>query len=168
MAGIAVPRLKDFYEDFCLKKTLDETDTLIKSYRSYYLIFNQISTDTGCSEVSPEMVDFVPSSYVDKTNLYTPDPTRESVYKLTVLPYGEGLEYDFQNWISLSWYTNADYRVFLAISVGSNTISNNYLKKYKRIYSNSEVKILGADVLISFPEIPSAKQFDANDENRWY
>ena len=166
IVGITIgPGLKKAYEDFRIRKTLDETNTLINGYRSYYLIFNQVSGDAPEGTIPANVVEFFPSSYVDK------EIEGENQYSLSVSPYGgKDFAYDFQNWMDLPWSTGTNGRVLLCIGDSAYTYKwlNYYLEKCKKLYPNSEVKLVDKDVVIGFPEIPMSGKFDSNDKNRWY
>jgi prepilin-type N-terminal cleavage/methylation domain-containing protein len=88
LTAIAVPGFKKATEDFRLNEFVCNFDSLIKAYRSYYLIFNEWPAD-GTENTIPagNILYFLPN-HLHKGNLLIYTPLRKS-----------GTSFDFENWI---------------------------------------------------------------------
>ena len=92
--GVIVgPSLKKAYDDFLMKKTLSDADTLMSSCRSYYLIYNEFPADTRGDYIIKDLATFVPSKFFKKIKMV--DTTSESyindVYQLIIKPFNNSI-----------------------------------------------------------------------------
>ena len=162
--GMAIgPGLKKTYQEFKINETLDITDILIKSLRSYYLIYNEFPKDGGCNNIPFSLSHFL-SSYLFKREII------DGLYfgLTNHLPYGDdNSRWDFQNWLTLPWSSGANGYIYLSIGSDISSWLQFYLGKCSDIYKTSEVRILGNDVIIGFPEFPQLGKLDSGVSNEY-
>lgn len=168
IGSVVGPGLKKAYEDFRVKKTLDETDMLISSYRSYYLVFNEFPIDNIAGREDWD---------IETVSIFMPLRTFKNGW-FSVKPYGienDNASYDFQNWIGLSTNLGQKGCIFFSLRGYSSDMDwlKFYLNRFSAIYKNSEVLISSGGwaeryVLIGYPEFPLGGNLDTKDENRYY
>lgn len=165
---VAVPNFKKAYQDFCKQKTLSDADTLLQSYRSYYLIRNEFSEDSAAGNIMEDVVCFLPFNFFKRRRETTKG------YSLSLTPfYDSKSSWDFNNWIT--WIGNKTTGcIYLSVhrnpfdSATKNTWLNFFKKHYplstpQPFYDNSEESIC-----LPFPEFPLKSKIDSVSKNRYY
>ena len=120
------PGLKKAYESFRIKQTVDEFVSLMKSCRSYYLIFNEFPEDTGKGELPKNLEYFTPSHFFKKT-LYS-----DKYYKLNIIPYG-GTGYDVEK--------DDDKNTLLTMYFKTSNDREKLKKELEKIFSPTDFKL---------------------------
>lgn len=161
VTAIALPSLKGIFEDFKFNQTIQEVDTIISSYRSYYLIMNEFPGDTTEAGYFPN----TKADWCLPRNFYTASP-----HKFSVKPY-KGNVFDFQQWTTA--YVSG-MRGFGAILLELNRISDAAaLEKYKTKFSNLYPKVslsirMNNYLGIIFPEITKDCESEAGGHRNRY
>lgn len=128
------PGLKKAYESFRIKQTVDEFVSLMKSCRSYYLIFNEFPEDTGKGELPKNLKYFTPSHFFNKT-LYS-----NKYYKLNIIPYG-GTGYDVENWLVKDDEPSAAKNTLLTMYFNTSNDREKLKKELEKIFSPTDFKL---------------------------
>jgi hypothetical protein len=91
LTAIAIPGFKKATEDFRLNEFACNFDSLIKSFRSYYLIFNEWLGDTNANNIPTGNIRYFLPHHLYKGNQFIYRPLRNS-----------GIAFDCENWIGNS------------------------------------------------------------------
>jgi prepilin-type N-terminal cleavage/methylation domain-containing protein len=157
LTAIAIPGFRKATEDFRLNEFACNFDSLIKAYRSYYLIFNEWPGDGGLNTVPAGRILYFLPNHLHKGNQLTYTPLRKS-----------GTSFDFENWINLKNSTVP------AIGLTARSLSNDFQSAWEKLQSLGDYKnhfynikdvslATNRDIFYRFPDIPLT-----NNENRYY
>ena len=178
---IITPGFKKVYQDFLLQKTLSDADTLLQSWRSYYLIYNEIPGDTNGDYVIKEVACFLPSNLFKKTETVgttSGESYTHSVYQLAVRPFNDStFRWDFDNWIT--WDdSHTPYAMCLSFNNTDKDVDNKHKKKmaflelfekrFPLVSPQPSLNSYWVAISIPFPEFPLRANLDTISPNRFY
>jgi hypothetical protein len=154
---IAVPGFKKTMQDLKLNEFACNFDSLIKAFRSYYLIFNEWPADGGDNVVPSGKIRYFLQHHLYSGNQFIYRPLRKS-----------GTAFDFENWIL------NDGRVMSTVGLTARGLGNNFQLGWGKLQLSGDhknhffnVKDLvltqNSDIFYRFPDIPQT-----NNENRYY
>ncbi|MDR0647630.1 MAG: prepilin-type N-terminal cleavage/methylation domain-containing protein, partial [Puniceicoccales bacterium] len=159
LAAIAIPGFRKATEDFRLNATLEDTVDILKSFRAYYLIFNEFPPDTGNSGVPARLRPFLPNRLINP-----------ATGKWNVVPLGKkAYSYDIDNWMTISSQKPHSIAISLC-GIMQNTTDRN--KCYNKFKSSMGARYIyfGGFMLCLLPECPGSTDPNNNTtwENRYY
>ena len=151
----AVPGIKKAYEDFKFRQTFDELNTIVSSFRAFYLIQGEFPEDSGNNYVKTYYAWCLPSNYYTRT-------LKNSEYQLNVKPY-KATSYDVDN-----WFGNPEKSFF--ISIYKHTEANGWFPRLQENYPFFVVyKTNGGSACLGFPEVVQIYVTDSTAfRNRYY
>ncbi|MDR1254795.1 MAG: type II secretion system GspH family protein [Puniceicoccales bacterium] len=158
LTAIAIPGFKKATEDFRLNEFACNYESLIKAYRSYYLIFNEWPADGGRNTIPAGNIRYFLPNHLYKGTQLTYTPFRKS-----------STAFDFENWIG-----QKDGRVMPTVGLTARDLGNNFQRGWERLQSFSDyrnhfynikdvVLTKNGDIFYRFLDIPQI-----NNENRYY
>ena len=158
VAGWAIPGLKRVYEDFKINETFDRMDTLLSSFKAYYLIMSEFPSDSKQDKIKIEYVWCVPSSYYDKTI------TNGTEYAFRIKPY-QASAFDIDNWF------NQDGRKQFYVSLFGDAKPRTWYNRFLARYPHLKVKMEYSDASTCvgfFPGLEDYATESADLRNRFY
>ncbi|MDR2769032.1 MAG: prepilin-type N-terminal cleavage/methylation domain-containing protein [Puniceicoccales bacterium] len=157
LSTIAIPGFKKATEDFRLNEFACNFDSLIKSFRSYYLIFNEWPADVSNNVIPSGNIRHFLQHHLYKGNNFIYKPLRKS-----------GAAFDFENW-ALN-----DGRVMATMGLTARELGTHFKLAWEKLQSLNDHKThlfnikdaslkKDIDIFYRFPDIPTT-----NNENRYY
>lgn len=121
--AVAISNLRKLFEDFRINQTVQEVDTLISSYRSYYLIMNEFPTDTNGDTLRDTKAD-----WCLPRNFYTASP-----HKFSIKPY-KATKFDFDVWTDNPGRDIQDCILINIYTLSDTAITEKYKIKLSKLY----------------------------------
>ncbi|MDR0647153.1 MAG: hypothetical protein LBF43_01805 [Puniceicoccales bacterium] len=163
-SDIAIPGFRKATEDFRLNATLEDTVDILKSFRAYYLIFNEFPPDASNSTIPGRLRLFVPNRLINP-----------ATGKWNVVPLGKkSYSYDIDNWMTISSQKPHSIAISLC-GIKQNTADwNKCYNKFKSCigerYITPWLHTTGGHMMCLLPECPGSTDPNSNTtwENRYY
>jgi prepilin-type N-terminal cleavage/methylation domain-containing protein len=164
LSAIAIPGFRKATEDFRLNATLEDTVDILKSFRAYYLIFNEFPPDSSVMGAVPgRLLPFVPS------RLRNP-----ATGKWNAVPLGnKAYSYDIDNWMGSGG--NRPHSIGVSLyGIRQNTAEwNKCYNKFKGRIGERYITpwlVSGGYMICLLPECPGSTNPSSNTtwENRYY
>lgn len=144
VTAVALPSLRGLFEDFRINQTVQEADTLISSYRSYYLIMNEFPADTNADSLRNFKAD-----WCLPRNFYTVSP-----HKFSVKPY-KGDCFDFEQWTDNIPAMTRCSTIFINMrGISDSSVIEKYKAKFSNLYPKIPLTMDGTKNLgVVLPEL---------------
>ncbi|MDR1254884.1 MAG: type II secretion system GspH family protein [Puniceicoccales bacterium] len=162
LTAIAVPGFKKATEDYRLNSTVEDTLSILKACRNYYLIFNEFPPDADWDDIPDKLRPFVSNHLI---NASTRKWARKPLGKTS---YG----YDVENWLNGATYRRPHSSGVSLTGIRSNT--TDLEKCYRKFCSIMEERYVTKDnksggMICTLPECPGSTDPDSNATwDNWY
>ena len=158
---------------------MSDSDELLKSYRSYYLIYNEFPADNNGNYILEDLAPFVPSNLFNKTKIRQKvNDVYHYYHQLTIKPFNDStLQWDFNNWITWDGNTTTGSMNLSVLTPpeGDAEKINTYVDVFKKQYPLDMPQpflfvetVNGNYIVIPFPEFPLKANLDSISKNRYY